>query len=239
MTEQATQESIYESYTDACSTLTDLIVIGAGGGTRELLPFLDDINRSTSTDTKWKVVGILDDDSTLHGTQLANHPILGSIDRLAEFPDARIIIAIASQREITIRRRLFDRIGLPLSRYATLVHPRAYVAPTARISEGCVIYPHVSIGPGTSIGHNSVIYFNSVLHHDTAINAHCAVCAGVVIAGGCRVGECAYLGAGCCLRDGVNVSDECLVGMGAVVTRDVAAGTTVCGVPARKLRRDA
>ena len=38
--------------------------------------------------------------------------------------------------------------------------------------------------------------------------------------------------AGCTLRDGIEIGDETLVGMGSVVTRSVAAGQVVKGVPA-------
>lgn len=42
-----------------------------------------------------------------------------------------------------------------------------------------------------------------------------------------------YIGAGAIILPGVTVGERAIVGAGAVVTRDVPAGATVCGSPAR------
>lgn len=49
----------------------------------------------------------------------------------------------------------------------------------------------------------------------------------VVLKRGC------YLGAGCLLLPGVTVGEKAVVGAGAVVTKDVPAGSVVVGVPAK------
>jgi len=46
----------------------------------------------------------------------------------------------------------------------------------------------------------------------------------------------AYIGAGAIILPGVEIGECAVVGAGAVVTRDVAAGTIVAGVPARLLK---
>ena len=51
-----------------------------------------------------------------------------------------------------------------------------------------------------------------------------------------RIGKGASLGSGVIVMGGVTVGARALVGAGAVVTRDVAPGEVVAGVPARLLR---
>ncbi len=70
-----------------------VLVIGAGDAAISLVKELE---RSP----QWRVVGLLDDKSSLHGLQIHGVPVLGGLDRLAEFSDAmqvqKVIIALPS-----------------------------------------------------------------------------------------------------------------------------------------------
>jgi maltose O-acetyltransferase len=50
-----------------------------------------------------------------------------------------------------------------------------------------------------------------------------------------RIGDNVWLGGGAIILPGVRIGDDAIVGAGSVVTRDVPAGVTVAGNPARPL----
>lgn len=90
-----------------------------------------------------------------------------------------------------------------------------------------------------------------ILHHPTGvvwgpgvkIGADCRVQQGVTIGGrgGSNddgspvVGDRVVLGAGSRILGAIQVGDDCIIGANAVVVRDVAAGSTAVGVPAKVL----
>lgn len=63
----------------------ELIVIGAGGGSRELLEFIADINASLSPEQCWQVSGVLDDDVTRAGGLVAGVPVVGTLANVQRY----------------------------------------------------------------------------------------------------------------------------------------------------------
>jgi len=51
-----------------------------------------------------------------------------------------------------------------------------------------------------------------------------------------RIGSNVWIGGGAIILPGVTIGDDALIGAGSVVTRDVPAGVTVVGNPARARR---
>jgi maltose O-acetyltransferase len=45
-----------------------------------------------------------------------------------------------------------------------------------------------------------------------------------------------YIGSGATLKEGISVGDDSIIGMGAVVIRDIPAGCVAVGNPARIIR---
>jgi UDP-perosamine 4-acetyltransferase len=83
------------------------------------------------------------------------------------------------------------------------------------------------------VGRGVIVNTLSVVGHDCVIADGAHIGAGVILTGGVRVGECAFVASGSTVLPGVRVGADVLVGAGAVVLGDLTDGVRVAGVPAR------
>jgi serine O-acetyltransferase len=98
------------------------------------------------------------------------------------------------------------------------------------------INPKAQIGPGLFIGHGGPIR----IYEATKIGADCAILHGCTIGpgphgGGATIGDHVYVGCNTSIIGHVKVGDGAVVAANSLVLRDVPAGSTAIGVPAKNL----
>ena len=86
------------------------------------------------------------------------------------------------------------------------------------------------------IGAHVIAMPGVVLTHDDVVENFATFGAGARLGGRAHVGEGAYIGSGASVREDRSIGSWSLVGMGAVVTKDVPPRTFVAGVPAQTIR---
>ena len=114
------------------------------------------------------------------------------------------------------------------------------VMDNVEIGDGALLSPFVTITSNIRIGRYFHGNLYSYVEHDCRIGDFVTFAPGVKCNGNVIVDDYAYIGAGAILRQGkpglpLRIGHGAIVGMGAVVTRDVAAGVTVVGNPARPM----
>ncbi|WP_345628460.1 acetyltransferase [Rugosimonospora acidiphila] len=234
----------------------ELLIVGAGGFARETAAAVRAVNEAApgtvggtggpgpagaegdpvEPGAAFRLLGFLDDNPALHGTQRAGLTILGGLSMVDDFTDAVVVVCVGNPRDYSARARVVDRLALPTRRYASVVHPSASVGAGCALGPGTVLLAHTVLTADVSVGAHVSVMPHAVLTHDDLVGDFVTIASGVRLGGGVRLDPGAYVGAGALIREGVRIGAGALIGMGSVVLRDVPAQEVWAGNPARRLR---
>jgi sugar O-acyltransferase (sialic acid O-acetyltransferase NeuD family) len=182
-------------------------------------------------------LGFLDDAPALKGAVVAGLPVLGGIDVARAFPHALFACGIGGPSSFRAKQALIARTGLAPERFATIIHPSAVVAASARLGRDVIVLANCSIGAGAQLGDHVLMLQNCVVGHDSRLGERCILAAGVVISGNVRVGRDCYLGAAAVIRENLTIGNGSLLGLGSALVGDMPAQSTFYGNPARVRRQ--
>src|SRR2546430_12375271 len=113
-----------------------MLTLGPGGWGRETAEAVAAIN---DRGRAFELLGFLDDGPGVAGAEVDGVPVLGPMSAVGRYPDAMVVVTTGSPGNYFSRKRIVDRLGLPLERYATLVHPAASLARSAIVGPGSVV----------------------------------------------------------------------------------------------------
>jgi len=200
-----------------------LVVIGAGGHAKVVI--------ATARDAGHRDLRVVDDDPSRWGQSILGVPIAGPSAPVLRDPDAVAVLAIGSN---PTRKALADAARCA---FAVVVHPSAVIHPSVILGAGTVVFAGTVIQPDTRIGGHGIVNTGASIDHDCAIGDCVHVAPGVRLAGGVTLGDGVLVGIGSAIIPGIAVGAWATIGAGAAVVRDVAARTTVVGVPAAPIPR--
>ena len=201
-----------------------VVVVGGGGHAKVIIEILQD-------DGALEIVGC-----TISGARTASVcgvSVLGDDSELPQIYASGVRYAFIAVGDNRVRRSLAHKalaLGFSL---AKAISPRAVVSPRAEVADGAAIMAGAVINSCARLGTGSIINTSVSVDHDCSIGDWVHIAPGTNLAGCVTVEEGAFMGIGSRAIPGITIGAWSVVGAGAVVVRDVPAGVTAIGVPAR------
>jgi sugar O-acyltransferase (sialic acid O-acetyltransferase NeuD family) len=213
-----------------------VIIIGVGGYSANLVDMMRDANAAAGQEL-WRPAGFLDDDPRRHNSDYYGLPVLGSLDDASRFSDAFFINAIGSTKSAALKSKLIERVGAPPERFVTLIHSSAYVSSSTKIGPGTTITQNCVVMANVTIGMHVKILPMATISYGCNIGDFSTIAGGSVLAADVRLGGSVYVGANSAIREFIEIGENTIIGMGAMVIRNVPPNSMVGGIPARPLAK--
>ena len=183
-----------------------------------------------------EVLGFVDDDARRHGAEVLGLPVLSPAG-FQELHRERPFYVALGIGDNDARRTVYERCLTSRLLVATVIHPAAVIARSARVGAGTVVLAGAVLNAEASTREGCIINTGAIVEHDVEVGAFAHVSPGATLAGGSKLGASSHLGANAVVIDDIVVGERTVVGAGAVVSRSLGDDVIAYGVPAKVRRR--
>lgn len=207
-----------------------LVIIGAGGFGREVHDVIDAINEAGTQ--SFELLGFLDDghpDERLIAERETQY--LGNVTKIEDLADnVECVIGIGNG---AVRRKIDQWVTSIGRTSATLVHPTATLGRNVAVGPGSIICAYSSITTNVRLGRHVHLNLHCTVGHDSVLGDYATAYPGAHISGDVHLEDGVSIGTGASIIQGIHVGAYAFIGAAAGVIRDIPAGVTAVGVPAK------
>jgi perosamine synthetase len=205
------------------------VLIGAGGHARVVLSILRD-------NSNLVVAGFV---APPGSSGLGDLVRLGDDDDLASLRQVGIEAAFVAVGDNRRRWELFNRARQLGFEMVNAVHPSTSIDRSVRMGSGIAIMAGAVVNCDSVIGDAAIVNTCASVDHDCEIGEASHLAPGAHLSGYVKIGARSLVGVGAAVGRGlpITIGEDAVVGTGAAAVKDIPAGSTVVGVPARELKQ--
>ena len=206
------------------------IIIGAGTYSEVYLAYL--------LEAGIEIVGFVDDAPSLQGKFVRGYPVLGTVSALETLKSEKNVEAVYCPiGNNAVRVRLFKQAKAWGYKTPNYIHPSAVISPHVEMGEGIYVLLGSHIMPYTKIEDYVMISMNVNVAHHNLLEEGTFLSTGVNFGASITAHKQSYVGIGATIMTGLHeLGEDCLIGAGAVVIKDVPNNAIMAGVPAKVIR---
>ncbi len=204
--------------------MNEVILCGSGLHSRAVLSLLQLLG--------FAVPYILVANPDSHYNSPSGIPIRGPLSLLPDRSDTFAFLAIEGNQQREDAAKRFKNVN-----WVTLIHPNAWVDPSARLGLGSYVAAGVVINAKAVAGDHVLVGTGASVGHDCIVEDFVQLESGVRLGGGARLGRGCLCGIGSSVVPNITVGNWTTLGPRAVVVKSVPPRSDFGGVPAQSLKQ--
>ncbi len=190
-----------------------MIIYGCGGHGKVILEAL------LARDGKRNVIFI---DDNPQQEEILKIPVKAFSEELLD--GKSVVLAFGNNK---LRQQKKELIEEHVHAYASILHPLAYISPSAKVLAGSVILVNSVVNTNTIIGEHCIINTGALIDHDCKIGDYTHIAPNATLCGHVKVGNHTLIGAGVTVTPGVKIGNNVKIAAGITVSKDISDNQTI------------
>lgn len=216
------EDPIWKSLIPPWIDETTLLLVGGGGHGKTLIDLISVLET-------YQVGGIVDNNLE-PGSLILDMPVFGGDELLPDLFNAgfrQAINGVGGIGNVAVRLEVFDKLTEAGFEFPKLIHPSAWIEPSAELAYGVQVLPLTYVGTDSSIGFGSLLNAHVIVSHDCHIGQCVNLSPGATLAGGVKIQDHAQIGMGVTINMNLTIGADARIGNGATIKADVPPGGRV------------
>jgi acetyltransferase EpsM len=217
-----TNSQIWKSLIPPWIDETTLLLFGGGGHGKTLIDLVNELDT-------YQMGGVVDENLPA-GSRIMDLPVFGGAELLPELFKAgfrQAVNGVGGIGNVGARLAVFEELKNAGFDFPTLVHPTAWIEPSAELAAGVQVLPLSYVGTDSYIDFGSLLNAHVIVSHDCHIGKCVNLSPGATLAGGVKIHDHAQIGMGVTININLTIGAEARIGNGATVKADVPPGGRV------------